>query len=277
MTADAIPDDWLGLDIGPQSVAAFADVLGGAKTMFWNGPMGVFEMAPFADGHPRRGAGDHRRRGVLRGRRRRFRGGRAGPRHRRGRVLAHLDRRRGVAGVPRGQGPSRACRSWSPTVSSPRPQAAHRGQLEDEPHPPRGHRPDAEDRLRAAREVLRRGRGGGAAAVHPHPQHADHDRRRRAADGARRAGSFPARCGRLHRRGVRRDAREAGLPLRRRGALGAPRIPRRDRRDRQQQGARGDPQRHHADPVCRRGAARPRGGRARRATARPSCPLGWHR
>jgi phosphoglycerate kinase len=48
--ADAIPDGWLGLDIGPASVAAFADRLAGAKTVFWNGPMGVFELAPFADG-----------------------------------------------------------------------------------------------------------------------------------------------------------------------------------------------------------------------------------
>jgi len=48
--ADAIPDDWKGLDIGPASVAAFAEVLAGAKTVFWNGPMGVFELAPFADG-----------------------------------------------------------------------------------------------------------------------------------------------------------------------------------------------------------------------------------
>ena len=50
VAADAIPDGWLGLDIGPESVAAFADVLAGAKTVFWNGPMGVFEMAPFAEG-----------------------------------------------------------------------------------------------------------------------------------------------------------------------------------------------------------------------------------
>jgi phosphoglycerate kinase len=48
--ADAIPDGWLGLDIGPASVAAFADRLAGAKTVFWNGPMGVFELAPFAAG-----------------------------------------------------------------------------------------------------------------------------------------------------------------------------------------------------------------------------------
>jgi phosphoglycerate kinase len=50
VSADAIPDGWLGLDIGPDSVAAFADALNGAKTVFWNGPMGVFELAPFAAG-----------------------------------------------------------------------------------------------------------------------------------------------------------------------------------------------------------------------------------
>ena len=47
---DGIEDGWMGLDIGPASVAAFAEVLGGAKTVFWNGPMGVFELAPFAEG-----------------------------------------------------------------------------------------------------------------------------------------------------------------------------------------------------------------------------------
>jgi phosphoglycerate kinase len=47
---DAIEDGWMGLDIGPESVAAFAEVLSGARTVFWNGPMGVFEMAPFAEG-----------------------------------------------------------------------------------------------------------------------------------------------------------------------------------------------------------------------------------
>ena len=50
VAADAIPDGWKGLDIGPESVAAFAEVLADAKTIFWNGPMGVFELAPFAEG-----------------------------------------------------------------------------------------------------------------------------------------------------------------------------------------------------------------------------------
>jgi phosphoglycerate kinase len=48
--ADAIPADRLGLDIGPASVVAFVEALSGARTVFWNGPMGVFELAPFAAG-----------------------------------------------------------------------------------------------------------------------------------------------------------------------------------------------------------------------------------
>jgi phosphoglycerate kinase len=47
---DQIPDDRMGLDIGPESVALFASKLAGAKTVFWNGPMGVFELAPYAEG-----------------------------------------------------------------------------------------------------------------------------------------------------------------------------------------------------------------------------------
>ncbi|NUT08101.1 MAG: phosphoglycerate kinase [Hamadaea sp.] len=50
VSATEIPAGWLGLDIGPASVAEFADALSGAKTVFWNGPMGVFELAPFAAG-----------------------------------------------------------------------------------------------------------------------------------------------------------------------------------------------------------------------------------
>jgi phosphoglycerate kinase len=50
VAADAIPDGWKGLDIGPDSVFRFAAELAGAGTVFWNGPMGVFELAPFAAG-----------------------------------------------------------------------------------------------------------------------------------------------------------------------------------------------------------------------------------
>ena len=48
-TAD-IPDDRLGVDVGPRTVARFREVLKSAKTVLWNGPMGVFEMAPFDRG-----------------------------------------------------------------------------------------------------------------------------------------------------------------------------------------------------------------------------------
>ena len=48
--ASEIPADALGLDIGPESAAAFAEALADAKTVFWNGPMGVFEVDAFADG-----------------------------------------------------------------------------------------------------------------------------------------------------------------------------------------------------------------------------------
>ncbi len=48
--ADAIPADALGLDIGPESARAFAAALSDARTVFWNGPMGVFEVPAFAEG-----------------------------------------------------------------------------------------------------------------------------------------------------------------------------------------------------------------------------------
>ena len=48
--ASEIPSDALGLDIGPESASAFAAALADARTVFWNGPMGVFEVAAFADG-----------------------------------------------------------------------------------------------------------------------------------------------------------------------------------------------------------------------------------
>ena len=46
----AIPEGWMGLDIGPRSCELYAQELAGAKTVFWNGPMGVFEMEAFAAG-----------------------------------------------------------------------------------------------------------------------------------------------------------------------------------------------------------------------------------
>ncbi|HVZ40875.1 MAG TPA: phosphoglycerate kinase [Candidatus Kapabacteria bacterium] len=48
--ADAIPADWMGLDIGPETQKVFSDIVTKAGTVVWNGPMGVFEMEPFAAG-----------------------------------------------------------------------------------------------------------------------------------------------------------------------------------------------------------------------------------
>jgi phosphoglycerate kinase len=48
--ASEIRDGWMGLDIGPAAAAEYGTVLAEARTVFWNGPMGVFEMAPYAEG-----------------------------------------------------------------------------------------------------------------------------------------------------------------------------------------------------------------------------------
>ena len=50
VTAGEIPDGWEGLDIGPATAKKYAELLKSAKTVVWNGPMGVFELAPFAEG-----------------------------------------------------------------------------------------------------------------------------------------------------------------------------------------------------------------------------------
>jgi phosphoglycerate kinase len=48
--ADKAPSGWRVLDIGPKSIAAFGEVIKGAKLVVWNGPMGVFEFPRFAEG-----------------------------------------------------------------------------------------------------------------------------------------------------------------------------------------------------------------------------------
>ncbi len=48
--SDAIPEWGMGVDIGPRTAAAYQEVIAGAGTVFWNGPMGAFEIPPFADG-----------------------------------------------------------------------------------------------------------------------------------------------------------------------------------------------------------------------------------
>lgn len=50
ISIEDVPGDWMALDIGPATIAHYSNRLSGAKTVVWNGPMGVFEMAPFAKG-----------------------------------------------------------------------------------------------------------------------------------------------------------------------------------------------------------------------------------
>ncbi len=107
VAADAMPVDQIGLDIGPDSGAAFAEAIKAARTVFWNGPMGVFEFDAYAegtravaqaltevDGLSVVGGGDSaaavRRLGFSEER-----------------LRPHLHRGWGQPGVPRGQGPPR--------------------------------------------------------------------------------------------------------------------------------------------------------------------------
>jgi phosphoglycerate kinase len=49
-TVDRVPDGMMGLDIGPKTIAQYSAVIAAAKTIIWNGPMGVFEVPPFDRG-----------------------------------------------------------------------------------------------------------------------------------------------------------------------------------------------------------------------------------
>jgi phosphoglycerate kinase len=50
VSVNAVPKDWMVVDIGPTTVEKYREALKAAKTIFWNGPMGIFEVAPFAEG-----------------------------------------------------------------------------------------------------------------------------------------------------------------------------------------------------------------------------------
>ena len=96
-----IPDDMLGVDIGPATIQLYSLAVGKAKTIIWNGPMGVFEKPPFDNGHGLTGQGRGRFRSDFGCGRRGFREGReigwCGRQN-----LAHFHRRRRVARVPGG-------------------------------------------------------------------------------------------------------------------------------------------------------------------------------
>ena len=95
---EIIPDDKMGVDIGPKTIAAFEAVIAAAKTIIWNGPMGVFEKPPFDKGTVASGESRGRiGRGVGGGRRRFREGHQVG--WRLGQDYAHLHWRRRVARV----------------------------------------------------------------------------------------------------------------------------------------------------------------------------------
>src|SRR5437773_10648732 len=50
VSVSATPDGWMGLDVGPKTIETYKQKIAGAKTIVWNGPMGVFEMPAFARG-----------------------------------------------------------------------------------------------------------------------------------------------------------------------------------------------------------------------------------
>ena len=111
VAADAMPADQIGLDIGPESAKQFAAALSDAKTVFWNGPMGVFEMEPFAAGTKASRGGPHRDRRPVRCRWGRLRRSRAPARVRRRPVRPHLHRRGSQPRIPRGKAPARSRRT----------------------------------------------------------------------------------------------------------------------------------------------------------------------
>ena len=97
--ADPAIGDRMGLDIGPKTIETYRSVIAGAKTVIWNGPMGVFEIDAFAHGTMEVAKGGRLGQGHDDHRRRRFDRGRGqGGRHRSDH--AHFDRRRRVAGIP---------------------------------------------------------------------------------------------------------------------------------------------------------------------------------
>ena len=271
--ADAIPADALGLDIGPESGAAFAAALADARTVFWNGPMGVFEIDAFAGGTRAVAAGADRGRRPVRRRRRRLGRGRPPARLRRGRVRPHLHRRRRQPGVPGGQGAPGHRRTRERTdpmaETQSAPHAADGGQLEDEPQPPGSRGAGPEARLDAVGQEprLRQGRGGRRAAVHRPALGADAGRRRPAVDRATAPRTSPPHDG-----GAYTGEISAAMLAK----LGCSYVvvghsERREYHDETDElvnakAHKALARRHDPDRVRRRGPRRPPGGRARRPT-----------
>ncbi len=126
-----VPPHWMGLDIGPATAARYAREIANAGTVFWNGPMGAFELRPYRGRHAHRGRGDGDRQGPHGSRGRRF-GRRARAIRPRARRRPPVDGRRRDACAGGGpDAPRSRRRSKGRVWLRERPDAADRGQLED--------------------------------------------------------------------------------------------------------------------------------------------------
>ena len=207
--ADAIPDGWMGLDIGPRTRELFASRIADAGTVVWNGPMGVFEMEAFAAGTlaVARAMADSSALTVIGG----------GDSAAAVRILdvdedevqSHQHRGRCEPGVPGGQD---APRHRSP--GGERLMATTRKPLMAGNWKMNLNHLEAIALVQKLAFALERGRlrgsrRRGAAAVHRHPLRADAGRRRQVRHPVRGAGPLRAGLRCVHRPDQRRDAEEA--------------------------------------------------------------------
>lgn len=157
VAADAIPADQEGLDIGPETRKLYASKLADAGTVFWNGPMGVFEHPDYAEGTKAvaQALVDAPGFTVVGG------GDSAAAVRTLGfdeNAFGHISTGGGASSNTSRARRSPASPHWR-TDPDDHPHAADGGQLEDEPQPPGGHRPRPEARLRPRGQGLRRRRG----------------------------------------------------------------------------------------------------------------------
>ena len=208
VAADAIPDGWMGLDIGPETAAAYAAAIAEAGEVFWNGPMGVFEMAPFAAGTRAVAEAMAACSGRDGGGRRRLGGGRQ--QVRRGRQDgSRLHGRRGFARVHRGGGAAgsgRACRQGAGLMAAADADGPAR-ECRSSPATGRCSRPAARAPRSCATLARRLGEVEGREVVVAPPFTGLYEAVK-AAEGTGIIGGRPGRLlgvgGRLHRRGLGR-------------------------------------------------------------------------